>query len=186
MQALTDEDGNLAVRLARAELEKRIGGSKEAFPNLTPVFSQKRGVFVTLTRLGELRGCIGFPYPHLPLEEAIRDAAVSAALQDPRFPPVNARELPLVHIEVTILTVPETMKEEPEARPVAVEVGRHGLIVQGRGQSGLLLPQVPVEWGWNSREFLDHTCMKAGLPPGCWKSREVEILTFEGQIFHEG
>ena len=185
MQALTDEEGNLAVRLARTELEKRIGGSQEACPSLTPIFSQKRGVFVTLTRQGELRGCIGYPYPHLPLEEAIRDAAVSAALRDPRFPPVNARELPLVRIEVTILTVPVSLKEEPEARPLAVEVGRHGLIIKGLGRSGLLLPQVPVEWEWNSREFLDHTCTKAGLPPGCWKSKEVEVFTFEGQIFHE-
>jgi hypothetical protein len=185
MQALTDEEGILAVRLARAELEKRIGGSREALPPLPPVFSQKRGVFVTLTRKGELRGCIGYPFPHLPLADAIRDAAVSAALGDPRFPQVNARELPLIRLEITILTMPELLPGDPEGRPSAVEVGRHGLIVRGIGQSGLLLPQVPVEWGWNSREFLDHTCMKAGLPPGCWKGREVEVLTFEGQIFHE-
>lgn len=185
MQALTEEEGKLAVRLARAELEKRIGGSGEPPLPIPPVFSRKRGVFVTLTREGELRGCIGYPYPHLPLADAIRDAAVSAALGDPRFPPVDAGELPLLRVEVTILTPPELMQDDPEARPRTIEVGRHGLIVRGRGRSGLLLPQVPVEWGWNSREFLDHTCRKAGLAPGCWKEREVEIFTFEGQIFHE-
>lgn len=185
MQALTDEEGILAVRLARAELEKRIGGSRQALPPLTPVFSEKRGVFVTLTRDGELRGCIGYPYPHLPLADAIRDAAISAALGDPRFPQVDTRELPLLRVEITILTLPEFLEGDPEARPGTIEVGRHGLIVRGMGRSGLLLPQVPVEWGWNSREFLDHTCMKAGLPPGCWKGREVEVFTFEGQIFHE-
>lgn len=185
MQALTDEEGILAVQLARAELEKRIGGSRQALPPLSPVFSEKRGVFVTLTREGELRGCIGYPYPHLPLADAIRDAAISAALGDPRFPQVDARELSLLRVEITILTLPEFLEGDPEARPGTIEVGRHGLIVRGMGRSGLLLPQVPVEWGWNSREFLDHTCMKAGLPPGCWKGKEVEVFTFEGQIFHE-
>jgi len=185
MQALTDEEGILAVRLARVELEKRIGVSRQVPPPLTPVFSEKRGVFVTLTRDGELRGCIGYPYPHLPLADAIRDAAISAALGDPRFPQVDAQELPLLRVEITILTLPEFLEGDPETRPGTIEVGRHGLIVQGMGRSGLLLPQVPVEWGWNRREFLDHTCMKAGLPPGCWKGREVDVFTFEGQIFHE-
>ena len=77
------------------------------------------------------------------------------------------------------------MTAEPPERPGAVEIGKHGLIVRGYGRSGLLLPQVPVEWKWNSREFLDHTCMKAGLAPGCWKEDGVEFYTFEGQIFCE-
>ncbi|MCG7854414.1 MAG: TIGR00296 family protein, partial [Methanoregulaceae archaeon] len=163
MHALTDEEGALAVRVARRVLENSIGSLCGDLPALPPVFQKKRGVFVTLTRDGELRGCIGFPYPILPLTEALSDAAISAATRDPRFPPVRAPELPLLRIEVTILTVPEPLTAAPEARPAAVEVGKHGLIVQGYGRSGLLLPQVPVEWGWDSTEFLDHTCMKAGL-----------------------
>jgi uncharacterized protein (TIGR00296 family) len=185
MHALTGDEGALAVRVARRVLENSIGSLCGDLPALPPVFQGKRGVFVTLTRDGELRGCIGFPYPTLPLNEALSDAAISAATRDPRFPPVRAPELPLLRIEVTVLSVPERLTAVPEDRPAAVEVGKHGLIVQGYGRSGLLLPQVPVEWGWDSTEFLDHTCMKAGLPAGCWKRKDVEIFTFEGQIFGE-
>ncbi len=185
MHTLTDEEGALAVRVSRRVLENCIGNLHGELPALPPVFREKRGVFVTLTREGELRGCIGYPYPTHLLEEALTDAAVSAATRDPRFPPVRAPELPLLRIEVTVLSPPERLAVDPEARPAAVEVGKHGLIVQGYGRSGLLLPQVPVEWGWDSREFLDHTCRKAGLPPGCWNRKEVEIFIFEGQIFGE-
>lgn len=185
MDLLTPGEGACAVRLARAVLEERIGGEKPPAPALSPVFDQKRGVFVTLTENGELRGCIGFPYPLLPLGGAIREAAIAAALEDPRFRPVGRGELACIRVEVTVLSVPEPMTAEPAARPASVEVGRHGLIVKGYGRSGLLLPQVPVEWGWDRTEFLAHTCRKAGLPPGCWKERCVEFFTFEGQIFHE-
>jgi uncharacterized protein (TIGR00296 family) len=185
MEALTDEEGVLALCLARNALEIRIAGAACEEPRLTPVFSEKRGVFVTLTRDGELRGCIGFPYPHYPLGEAIREAALSAALGDPRFPPVGPAELPRVHIDVTVLSVPELLSAAPEARPEMIEVGRHGLIVRGRGTSGLLLPQVATECCWDSRQFLDHTCLKAGLSAGCWQRKEVEVSTFEGQVFCE-
>jgi uncharacterized protein (TIGR00296 family) len=185
MEVLTPEEGATAVLLARTVLEQMIGGKNTPCPALTPVFSRKRGVFVTLTTAGCLRGCIGFPYPMLPLGEAIRDAALAAAKEDPRFPPVGRQELPGLRIEVTVLTVPEPLCVPPERRPDAIEVGRHGLIVRGHGRSGLLLPQVPCEYGWNSATFLDHTCMKAGLPQGCWRKGDVEIFTFEGQIFHE-
>ncbi|NYT07547.1 MAG: TIGR00296 family protein [Methanomicrobiales archaeon] len=186
MHALTEEEGALAVRVARRVLENHIGNLQGDCPALPPVFRDKRGVFVTLTRDGELRGCIGYPYPTHSLEEALCDAAISAAARDPRFPPVRAPELPLLRIEITVLSPPRPLTGEPEARPSGVEVGKHGLIVQGYGRSGLLLPQVPVEWGWDSREFLDHTCLKAGLPAGCWKRKDVLVFTFEGQIFGEG
>jgi uncharacterized protein len=185
MDLLTREEGACAVQLARSVLEQKIGGRGAPGPSLPPIFDEKRGVFVTLTEKGELRGCIGFPQPSLPLGEAIREAAISAALQDPRFPRVRAAELPSIRVEVTVLSVPELMEAAPDARPGSVVVGRHGLIVRGHGRSGLLLPQVPVEWQWDTREFLDHTCIKAGLPPGCWKEESVELYTFEGQIFHE-
>ncbi len=185
MDALTSEEGTLAVRLARSVLEHAIGGMPEAAIPLPPVFREKRGVFVTLTKKGELRGCIGFPQPHLPLQQAVREAAYAAAREDPRFPPVQARELPGIRVEVTVLSVPMLLTVAPKDRTEAVIVGRHGLIVRGYGRSGLLLPQVPVEWNWDAREFLDHTCMKAGLPAGCWKERGVEVYTFEGQIYSE-
>jgi uncharacterized protein (TIGR00296 family) len=185
MEALNPEEGRMALLLARTTLENCIGGAQHALPCLTPVFSQKRGVFVTLTRNGELRGCIGFPYPLLPLGEAVPQAAAAAALEDPRFPPVSRSELPSLHVEVTVLSVPEPLCVAPEERPGAIVVGRHGLIARGYGRSGLLLPQVATEYCWDARTFLDHTCMKAGLRPGCWCEKTVEIFTFEGQIFDE-
>ncbi len=182
---LTAEEGTLAIRLARSALEHTIGKKPDPKPRLTPVFSAKRGVFVTLTRNGELRGCIGLPYPVMPLGEAIGYAARSAALEDPRFPPVSSDELPVIDLEVTVLTVPVPLLCEPAERPAHVEVGKHGLIIRGMGMSGLLLPQVATEYGWDSTTFLDHTCSKAGLPGKCWTSGNIELMTFEGQIFSE-
>jgi uncharacterized protein len=183
MVLLTADEGTLAVRLARSAIEYAVARKPKPHLNLTPVFGEKRGVFVTLSKTGELRGCIGFPYPVLPLGDAIDHAAVAAALEDPRFPAVKASELPSITLEVTILTVPQLLTCDPDQRPVHVEVGRHGLIVRGAGTSGLLLPQVATEYGWDSTTFLDQTCIKAGFPTRCWLNRKVEVLTFEGQIF---
>jgi len=185
MQLLTDDEGAMAVRSARAAIDHAVAKRPESPSDLTPVFREKRGVFVTLTKKGTLRGCIGFPYPVMPLGEAIVHAAKAAALEDPRFPPVAKDELPAVSLEVTILTAPEPLTGDPAKRPEQVVVGKHGLIVRGMGTSGLLLPQVATEYGWDAKTFLDHTCMKAGLSGRCWTSRNVEVLTFEGQIFSE-
>ncbi len=185
MEMLTPEEGRMAVKLARRAIEAALDGEQLVLPALPPIFGKNRGVFVTLKQHGQLRGCIGLPFPIKPLGEALREAAVSAALQDPRFPPVSTYEVADLDIEVTILTPPKPLECPPEQRPAYVEVGRHGLIVYGMGRSGLLLPQVPLEYNWNSREFLDHTCEKAGLPPGCWRRSSVSVLTFEGQIFEE-
>jgi uncharacterized protein (TIGR00296 family) len=183
MDQLSPIEGELAVRLARTALESRIRGDCMNPGSLPPVFSEKRGVFVCVKRHGELRGCIGFPYPMLPLGDAIMQAAVAAGTEDPRFAPVGLREIEDLSVEVTVLTPPVGLQGEPEERPDKIEVGKHGIIVRGFGTSGLLLPQVATEYGWNSRTFLDHTCMKAGLRAGCWTGRNVEVLTFEGQIF---
>jgi uncharacterized protein len=185
MELLTSDEGLMAVRSARAAIEQVVAKKPEVPLKLTRVFREKRGVFVTLTKNGALRGCIGLPYPVMPLGEAIVHAAGAAALEDPRFPPVKKDELDSVSLEVTILTVPVRLDGEPEKRPAGVVVGKHGLIVRGMGTSGLLLPQVATEYGWDAATFLDHTCMKAGLPERSWKDRNVEILTFEGQIFSE-
>ncbi|MFZ0005226.1 MAG: TIGR00296 family protein [Methanoregula sp.] len=183
MQLLTPEEGILAVRLARGAIEYTITKKPKPMVHLTPVFDEKRGVFVTLTKNGQLRGCIGFPYPVMPLGNAIEDAAVAAALEDPRFPGVKKEELINLDFEVTVLTVPVPLACDPDERPKHIEVGRHGLIARGLGTSGLLLPQVAPEYNWDAKTFLDHTCEKAGLPCSCWKRKDVEILIFEGQIF---
>jgi uncharacterized protein len=185
MQLLTAEEGAMAVRSARAAIEHVVAKRPETAQKLTPVFSEKRGVFVTLTKNGTLRGCIGLPYPVMPLMDAVVHAASAAALEDPRFPPVKKDELTGISLEVTILTVPVPMDGDPKKRPENIVVGKHGLIVRGRGTSGLLLPQVATEYGWDAKTFLNHTCIKAGLPENCWTQPSVEILTFEGQIFSE-
>lgn len=184
MVLLTAKEGDAAVHLARGAIGHAIEKEPEPALQLAPVFSEKRGVFITLTQSGRLRGCIGFPFPVMPLGDAIREAAVAAALQDPRFPPVTGAELSRIAVEVTVLTLPQKLTCEPYQRPSHIEVGRHGLIIKGMGTSGLLLPQVATEYGWDSTTFLDHTCAKAGLPERCWTSNRVEVLTFEGQIFH--
>ena len=185
MKLLSAEEGAAALALARQALEAAVREERFSPPSFPPVFSEKRGVFVTLTEHGELRGCIGLPYPVMPLAGAIQEAAASAALQDPRFPPVEPDELPGIHVEVTVLSVPAPLKGPPEERESCIRVGVHGLIVQGLGRSGLLLPQVATEYSWTACDFLDHTCLKAGLPPGSWRSPGTEVLTFEGQIFRE-
>ena len=185
MVLLTAQEGDVAVHLARGAIGHALTKEPKPVLKLTPVFSEKRGVFVTLTEGGGLRGCIGFPYPVMMLGEAIGEAAVAAALQDPRFPPVTGAELPSLTLEVTVLTLPQKLACEPDQRPSHIEVGRHGLIIKGRGTSGLLLPQVATEYGWDSTTFLDHTCAKAGLPGRCWTDKRVDVLTFEGQIFHQ-
>jgi len=185
MELLTDDEGLMAIRSARGAIEYVCAKKPKPVLKLTPVFSGKRGVFVTITKAGDLRGCIGLPYPVMPLGNAIEHAATAAATEDPRFPPVRKDELAQITVEVTILTVPVSIECEPQERPEKVLVGKHGLIVRGMGTSGLLLPQVATEYGWDAKTFLSHTCMKAGLPDRCWTYPSVEVLTFEGQIFTE-
>ena len=185
MKLLTDEEGLMAIRSARGAVEYVCVKKTRPALKLTPVFKEKRGVFVTLTKKGELRGCIGLPYPVMPLEEAIEHAAIAAATEDPRFPPLGKAELPEISVEVTILTVPVPIDGEPGKRADTIIIGKHGLIIRGMGTSGLLLPQVATDYGWDATTFLEHTCMKAGLPNRCWTYSSVEVLTFEGQIFSE-
>ncbi|MGB6442613.1 MAG: TIGR00296 family protein, partial [Thermoplasmata archaeon] len=133
-----------------------------------------------------LRGCIGFPLPVLPLRTALVQAALSAATEDPRFPPVGAPELDALTIEVSVLSVPVPLRSAaPERRVEEVRVGRDGLIVDGYGTSGLLLPQVGPEQGWSAEELLDGTCEKAGLPPGAWRDPKVRVRRFEAEVFAE-
>jgi uncharacterized protein (TIGR00296 family) len=155
---------------------------------LDPVFDERRGVFVTLRRYpdGALRGCIGFPRPVHPLRVGIPRAAWSAAVEDPRFPPLSSGELPHTVVEVSILTPPVPLPgNDPAERPHRIRVGTDGLIVQGYGTSGLLLPQVAVEEHWSALEFLSFACRKAGLPENAWKEPDVEVLRFQAEVFAE-
>jgi uncharacterized protein (TIGR00296 family) len=185
---LTKQEGELAVRLARKAIEECLKNGKKTSPdNLPKVFKEKRGVFVTLNKKKgskELRGCIGRPYPILPLGEAIIVSAINAARDDPRFHPVKPEEINDLVIEVTVLTIPKRIKAKPKELPDKIIIGKDGLIVAASMSSGLLLPQVAVEHGFDSTEFLCQTCMKAGLMPDAWLNG-AEVYSFEGQIFEE-
>ena len=184
---LSLEEGTLLVKLARKTIENYVrDGKVPPRPRVSEKLRKPRGVFVTLTRKGELRGCIGYPFPTKPLVDAVMDAAVSSAVRDPRFPPVRVRELSEIIVEVSVLTEPEVIQaKRPSEYPKHIEIGKHGLIVEWSGYGGLLLPQVPVEWRWDAEEFLSQTCVKAGLPPDCWLERDVTIKRFSAQIFKE-
>ena len=195
-ELLTSDEGQTALELARTAIEEYLGSgevkmpeSLPGIPGLPPVFQNNRGVFVTLNnRSGsrrELRGCIGRPYPVMPLGEAIVISAINAATEDPRFMPVTLNELENLEIEVTVLTTPHQLEARPEELPGKIKVGMHGLIVQKGPYSGLLLPQVAVENDFDAEEFLGQTCMKAGLFPDAWFESDTEVFAFEGQIFHE-
>jgi uncharacterized protein len=186
---LSDADGERAVRWARATLERALTGSVPVEPEgLSPTFEERRGTFVTLRRSpsGDLRGCIGFAMPVLPLGRAVAEASLAAAQDDPRFVPVRAAELGHLTIEVSVLSVPVPVPAgAPAETAAAVQVGRDGLIVEGHGTSGLLLPQVGPEQGWSAEELLAGTCEKAGLPPDAWRGPGVRIRRFEAEVFTE-
>ena len=154
-------------------------GSRRIPDNPNPAFLSERGVFVTLHRQGELRGCIGYPLPVKPLVEAVVDNAISAATEDPRFPPVTLEEMDLIDIEISVLTVPQEVTGVDD-----VVVGRDGIIVSKGYNRGLLLPQVPVEQRWDLNQYISYGCMKAGLPQDEWK-RGVTIEIFQAIVFGE-
>jgi len=185
------QEGTLLVQTARLAITTYLQ-SKKAIPppEATEKLHRKSGVFVTLNTVKpvhELRGCIGFPYPEQPLINATIRAAIFAATEDPRFSPLSLREFKeTVAVELTVLTPPEVLhSKDRKMLPAMIEIGRHGLIVEGMGTSGLLLPQVATEWKWDADEFLLNCCLKAGLPPDSWLLDSVQVKVFEGEIFGE-
>ena len=181
---LDPSQGSWAVSHARTVVEEVVesGRKPERPTQIDPVFEIDRGAFVTLRKGGDLRGCIGRPTPEQPAIRAIRGAAVDAATDDPRFPPVRPEELSAIVTEVSVLTPPDQV--EP-VTPEAITVGRDGLIVSNGNRGGLLLPQVPVDQGWDAKTFLERTCRKAGLDADCWRHSGVSFERFSAQIFEE-
>ncbi len=185
--SLSEEQGKILLRTAReAIIQVCKGNAPEPDKKLKDSFPDKQGIFVTLHKNGELRGCIGFPEPTYPLYDAIIRASVLAAMDDPRFPKVSLDEMDEIKIEISVLTVPEKIEVNDPAEYLSrIKVGRDGLIIRSSFNSGLLLPQVPVEWNWKIKDYLSHLCMKAGLPPDSWKEPGNEIYAFQAQIFSE-
>ena len=184
---ISDDDGQVLVKTARQVVIEYLKGNKTELPKeIKSRFSFKSGVFVTLNKKEDLRGCIGFPTPDRMLHQSLVDAAVASATEDPRFPPVRFEELDEITFEVTILTPPVEIKvKDPSEYPKMIKIGRDGLIVKWEFGAGLLLPQVPVEYGWSEEEFLNHTCEKAGASLNHWKQKGTKILKFEGIVFKE-
>ena len=189
---LSLEEGKLLIHLARETVKTYLQtGKAPKPPKDTPQkLFEKCGVFVTINTLrrGEesLRGCIGYPYPTHPLVDAVIDNAINAATQDPRFDPVSMAELDHLVFEVSVLTPPEPVDvQNPKEYVKQVKVGEHGLIVEKGPYKGLLLPQVPVEWGWGEEEFLCQCCVKAGLPPDSWLTKGAKIYRFTAIVFEE-
>jgi uncharacterized protein len=186
---LSQQEGEFLIRLARQTAETFLGsGRKLKPPKDTPKkMFEKCGVFVTInTTEKELRGCIGYPYPTNPLIEAVIDNAINAATEDPRFEPLTASELKSVVFEVSVLTPPELVQtSNPKEYVKKIKVGEDGLIIERGYHKGLLLPQVPIEWGWCEEEFLCQCCMKAGLPPDSWLTKDAKIYKFKAIVFDE-
>ncbi len=185
---LSDSDGEKLVKAAREVVTEflKTKNKMRLDKDFEESFSSNAGVFVTLNHQSNLRGCIGYPLPDKKLYNALLEAAISAATEDPRFPSVAFEELDQITFEVTVLTPPQEIEvSDPLEYPSKIKVGRDGLIVKSGFNSGLLLPQVPKEYGWNEEEFLGHTCEKAGLPKEQWKKKDTKILKFEGIVFKE-
>jgi len=186
---LKKEEGEELLRAAREAIGHYIEFKEE--PSILKgvdldKYPEPRGVFVTLKMGGQLRGCIGFPLPMYPLGKAVVKAAIAAAMDDPRFPPLSEEEFKEVEVELSVLTVPEKIEvSEPSEYLEKIKVGRDGLILKYGGYTGLLLPQVPGEQGWDVEAYLEGICMKAGLAPGAWRDDGVEIEAFQAQIFEE-
>ena len=176
---LDEEERRLLLALARSALELYVREQKTS-----DVFVPKGklrapgAAFVTLTKKGRLRGCIGYTEAEAPLYKVVRECVIAAATEDPRFSPVSVNELAFIDLEISVLTPLFPMRAEE------VEVGRHGLVISHQRRRGLLLPQVPVEHGWDRETFLNKVCEKAGLPPGAWR-RGAELKGFTAEVFGE-
>jgi len=186
---LSLDQGFRLISLARKAIESQFSEQELDFEEEKKLFNRKQGVFVTLNKYPskELRGCIGFPYPIKSLAEAVVESAQSAAFNDPRFMPLEKQELDKIVIEISILTVPEQIKVRKSREDILkeIKIGKHGLIIQLSHFSGLLLPQVPIEQKWNVLQFIEGTCIKAGLPQNAWLNPQCKVFKFQAQIFSE-
>jgi len=183
--SLKAEEKKTLLEIVRSTIAEKLqaGGGSHGVPGKNQISStlqEKRGVFVTLKKRGQLRGCIGYIQAYKPLGQAVKEMALAAAFEDPRFVPLKRDELQELSIEISVLS-PLKRIEHPEE----IEVGKHGLYIMLGHHSGLLLPQVATEYGWDSLTFLKETCYKAGLPYDAWKDEHAAIFTFSAEIIEE-
>jgi AmmeMemoRadiSam system protein A len=178
---LSLEDKRTLMDIARTTVGHVVKGERVPhFEVTSPDLLEDRGAFVTLHKHGQLRGCIGYIIGVKPLYQTVQEVAEAAATRDPRFPSVTPEELPDLDYEISALSVPRTITDVKE-----IQVGVHGIIMRRGYHQGLLLPQVATEYGWDSKTFLEHTCMKAGLPTDAWQDEDTEIQIFSAEVFDE-
>ena len=178
---LSESEKEYLLKLARQSIVNAVRGEQAPVPEMsTPVLGESRGAFVTIKKRGELRGCIGYIMAVKPLAETVCEMAQAAALRDPRFSPVSEDELDELELEISVLTPIQEVKDVN-----TIEVGKDGLIIKRGHFQGLLLPQVPTEYGWDRETFLAQTCRKAGLPLDAWKQKDTEISSFRAEVFGE-
>lgn len=183
---ITKESGQYLLEIAKEAILTYLDeGKKIGIPEDCPdELKEKLGVFVTLNKNEMLRGCIGYPEPVETAIQATINVAISAAFEDPRFNPLTKEEYDDITLEVTVLTKPEILEvDDPQEYLDKIEIGKDGLIIQKGFSRGLLLPQVATENNMNVEEFLEHTCMKAGISSDSWLDASCDVYTFQGQIF---
>jgi len=176
---LTFEEKELLHTIALSTITARL--QNKGLPQFAPqegTLTERRGAFVSLHRHGCLRGCIGYIRADKPLYPAIQEMSLSAAFQDPRFEPLGREELEGLQIEISVLTPLQLVNDIQQ-----IQIGTHGLMIARGNHSGLLLPQVAVQYGWDRETFLEHTCLKAGLPEHAWKDKETKIYAFSADVF---
>lgn len=179
---LNETERQTLLAFARARIDAHLTGAHPPGPPRGGAFDHRAGAFVTLHERedGRLRGCIGQIEAVTSVADAVSETAVSSAVRDPRFPPLQPEELSGVRIEISVLSPLHTITGADEIEP-----GRHGLLISRRGRSGLLLPQVASERGWDTQTFLTQTCFKAGMSGDCWRDSETTIQVFTAQVFSE-
>ena len=178
--SLNSQEKQVLLETARNSIKDRFTGEDSFILPKEGIFKEYCGVFVTIRKAGSLRGCIGQIKGTMPLGAAVREMAKSSAFSDPRFPPLSREEFPDIDLEISVLS-PLKKTEDP----AEIHTGKHGIYIIRRGRSGVLLPQVARDQGWDRETFLTHTCYKAGLESKCYKDPETEIYIFTAQVFGE-
>jgi AmmeMemoRadiSam system protein A len=172
----TPEERVILLKLAHASIEAALEKREISLDPPSPHLAEPRGAFTTIYFRGQLHGCVGFVLPVASLYRTVAETARAAAFEDTRFLPVTREEAPELEVSLSILSALEPIRAED------IEIGRHGLVVSRHGRRGLLLPQVPVEHGWNPVTFLEQTCRKAGLPPDAWQ-QGATLEAFTAEVF---
>jgi AmmeMemoRadiSam system protein A len=178
---LSIEEKKYLLNLARKVINLKSQGKDFVRENfISPTLKEHRGVFVTLNKSNQLRGCIGYVEGLKPLQIAVEEMSQAAAFDDPRFPPIQKGDVEELEIEISVLSPLETITDYNQ-----IEIGKHGLIIEQGMMRGLLLPQVATEYSWDVHTFLEHTCQKAGLPKEAWRDEATTIQIFSAEIFSE-